>query len=166
MTVANTLYVLILCYVFLFSITIIVSKKAISRVIGAIHIVLFMIVIAYLSSALTGYPRNVGNIKQTYYFFEPSKFVILDFMLEPDKNIYIWVLNHKNIPMSFRLDWDDDLAEALHEAQQQSSQTGSKIEIDFTGDDNQSNSQDEDKGETKNSLPSVQINQIDFFLKN
>lgn len=164
MSVENTLYILILAYVFLFSITILISKKTVSRILNVVHIIFFMTIIAYLTSALTGYPRNIEKINQQYYFFEPSEFIVLDFFLEPDKNIYVWLLNHNNIPMSFRLDWDEDLAESLHQAQQQSTQTGAEIEIDFGRNNNQSNDRDQNNSED-NSSASVRTNQIEFFLK-
>lgn len=163
MNMVTTIYMLILFCIAFFSTVVLFARGTTSRIILGLNIVIFMSVTAYLTSALTGYPRNIERFEQSYYFFEDSSFVLKDFILQPDRNIYLWLVNPDQVPMSFRLDWDENLAEQLHQAQEKASQTGGEIEVDLIGDGHNDDDQDgDDDGE---SSATVRVNQIDFFIK-
>lgn len=84
----------------------------------------------YSYSGLTGHPRYVNQDTKIVYPFDENEVIILNFYLEPEKNIFLVTKgSEKSRYMLYALDWDADLAQELFDAKGEAGKSGGEIRL-------------------------------------
>jgi hypothetical protein len=151
--------------------TIFYSRNLKSVIIFALLLSMNMVLFSFSYTVLTGYPRKHEVFSSSLFFFENDAYILHSFHLVPQERIYMWLINENNLPMSFSVQWDDELAEQLHQAQEQNRRHGTKTEIEMGGEPEESEGEaeggedDNDKAQYRKNGITLQFIEKDYILK-
>lgn len=89
--------------------------------------------IAYLSLSLIMVTELLSNPKPLQNeLFGEDKAEVVSYVAQEDVAIYLWLmLKGHTVPRYYVMDWSDEAAQELHEAQQQAEQDGTGVEMNM-----------------------------------